>query len=233
MAEQRAIYELPESVSIPYNAYLVTTIDDLTRKVTLETLAKSINGDVKTPSNITYYSSSYMENIITDLQQRITNINQVVLNTSDDLTDLIAALEAALNTHISNYNTFKDTINNIIIPQLQDDILNHTHNYAGSSTPGGAATTALACTGNSATASKLATARTIALSGDVSGSGSFDGSGNLTITTAVADDSHNHTIANIDTLQTALNAKQNKITYGTGSALSQSLSIGDFYVEYF
>ena len=28
----------------------------------------------------------------------------------------------------------------------------HTHNYAGSSTPGGAATTALACTGNSATA---------------------------------------------------------------------------------
>ena len=28
----------------------------------------------------------------------------------------------------------------------------HTHNYAGSSTPGGAATTALACTGNAATA---------------------------------------------------------------------------------
>lgn len=37
----------------------------------------------------------------------------------------------------------------------------HTHNYAGSSSAGGAATSALACTGNSATATKLATARNI------------------------------------------------------------------------
>jgi hypothetical protein len=56
-------------------------------------------------------------------------------------------------------------------------------------------------------ATKLATARTIALSGDVSGSVSFDGSSNVTITTTVADDSHNHTISNVDGLQTALDAK--------------------------
>ena len=37
----------------------------------------------------------------------------------------------------------------------------HTHNYAGSSSPGGAATTALECTGNSATATALAMARLI------------------------------------------------------------------------
>ena len=60
---------------------------------------------------------------------------------------------------------------------------NHTHNYAGSSSAGGAATSALTCTGNSATATKLATARTIALTGDTTGSGSFDGSGNLSIST--------------------------------------------------
>ena len=45
-------------------------------------------------------------------------------------------------------------------------------------------------------ASQLTTARTIALSGDVSGSTTFDGSGNVTITTTVADDSHNHVISN-------------------------------------
>ena len=50
----------------------------------------------------------------------------------------------------------------------------HTHNYAGSSSAGGAATTALACTGNAATATKLATARTI-------NGVSFDGSTNITI----------------------------------------------------
>ena len=62
-------------------------------------------------------------------------------------------------------------------------------------------------TGNAGTASKLQTPRTITLTGDVSGSVSFDGSKNVSITTTVADDSHNHTIANIDNLQTALNAK--------------------------
>jgi hypothetical protein len=61
--------------------------------------------------------------------------------------------------------------------------------------------------GNAATATALETARTIGLSGDVSGSGSFDGTGNLTITATIADDSHNHTIANVDGLQTALDGK--------------------------
>ena len=59
-------------------------------------------------------------------------------------------------------------------------------------------------TGNADTASALATARNISLGGDVSGSASFDGSADITITATVADDSHNHTIGNIDGLQTAL-----------------------------
>lgn len=49
----------------------------------------------------------------------------------------------------------------------------HTHNYAGASSPGGAATSA----------NKLATARTITLAGAVNGSATFDGSENITITT--------------------------------------------------
>jgi hypothetical protein len=51
--------------------------------------------------------------------------------------------------------------------------------------------------GNSATASKLENSRTIELSGDVSGSVGFDGSGNVNIVTAIADNSHKHTMANI------------------------------------
>lgn len=45
---------------------------------------------------------------------------------------------------------------------------------------------------NAATSAKLATPRSIALGGDVSGSASFDGSANISITAAVADNSHNH-----------------------------------------
>ena len=64
-----------------------------------------------------------------------------------------------------------------------------------------------AISGNAATATKLATARTLSLTGDVTGSVSFDGSANASITATVADDSHNHIIANVDGLQIALDGK--------------------------
>ena len=69
-------------------------------------------------------------------------------------------------------------------------------------------------TGNADTATALAAARSIALSGDVSGSASFDGSANISISATIADDSHNHTISNVDGLQTALNGKQASLTFG-------------------
>ena len=65
----------------------------------------------------------------------------------------------------------------------------------------------ISVTGNAGTATTLATARTIALGGDLSGSASFNGGANITITAAVADDSHNHVISNVDGLQTALDGK--------------------------
>ena len=64
-----------------------------------------------------------------------------------------------------------------------------------------------ALSGNATTATTLATARAITLAGDVTGTANFNGSGDISITATVADDSHNHTIANVDGLQTALDAK--------------------------
>lgn len=63
-----------------------------------------------------------------------------------------------------------------------DDVyskLDHTHSYAGSSSVGGAADSAV----------KLTNARTITISGAVTGSVAFDGSENVTISTAV---NHSH-----------------------------------------
>ena len=62
-------------------------------------------------------------------------------------------------------------------------------------------------TGNADTASTLETARTISLTGDVSGSVSFNGGSNVSITTTIADDSHNHVIGDIDGLQTEIDTK--------------------------
>lgn len=66
-----------------------------------------------------------------------------------------------------------------------------------------------ALSGNATTATQWATARTVTFSGgDVSGSFTISGSGDVpNIVLTVADDSHNHIIANVDGLQTALDAK--------------------------
>ena len=56
----------------------------------------------------------------------------------------------------------------------------HTHNYAGSSSPGGAATSALQCTGNANTSTTLQTSRTIQTNLGSSSSASFNGSTNIT-----------------------------------------------------
>lgn len=66
---------------------------------------------------------------------------------------------------------------------------------------------------NAVSASKWQTPRKLKLSGDVTGEASVDGSGDVTVTTAVADDSHNHVIGNIDGLQSALSTKLSVTDY--------------------
>ena len=74
--------------------------------------------------------------------------------------------------------------------------------------------------GNSATTTSLATSRNIALTGDATGNVNFDGTADVSISVSIVDDSHNHVIANIDGLQTALNAKQD-----AASAASNALAL--------
>lgn len=81
------------------------------------------------------------------------------------------------------------------------------------------------------TAGSLATARTITLSGDVSGSVSFNGSKDVTITTTVADDSHNHTIANVDGLQTALDGKETSGAAATALTNAKSYTDANKYTH--
>lgn len=81
-----------------------------------------------------------------------------------------------------------------------------------------------AVTGNASTATALATARTIGLTGDVTGSVSFNGTSNATITAVIADDSHNHTIANVDGLQTEIDTKAELAGSGSQSFSASTLN---------
>ncbi len=90
-------------------------------------------------------------------------------------------------------------------------------------------------TGNATTATTLQTARTITLTGDVSGSVSFNGGSSVSITATVADDSHNHTISNIDGLQTEIDTKAELAGSGSQAFSASTLNattvdLGDWTV---
>ena len=106
--------------------------------------------------------------------------------------------------------------NNSIQHRLSTDFATsgHTHNYAGSSSAGGVATSA----------AKLATARNIAISGAVTGNANFDGSGNITISTSV---NHSHNYAGSSSAGGAANRATKLATASTialGNAPSGSVS---------
>lgn len=83
------------------------------------------------------------------------------------------------NTDLFTFNGSEAKTLNITASGIGAAAASHTHNYAGSSSAGGAATTALTCTGNAATATKLATAKTITIGNTGK---SFDGSANVSWT---------------------------------------------------
>lgn len=99
------------------------------------------------------------------------------LMSANDKTKLDGIAQGANKTVVDTAlsSTSTNPVQNKAVKAALDDKSDsdHTHNYAGSSSPGGAATSA----------NKLATARTIALTGAVNGSAVFDGSENITITT--------------------------------------------------
>lgn len=99
------------------------------------------------------------------------------LMSANDKTKLDGIAQGANKTVVDTAlsSTSTNPVQNKAVKAALDDKADgdHTHNYAGSSSPGGAATSA----------NKLATARTITLTGAVNGSAEFDGSKNITITT--------------------------------------------------
>ena len=99
------------------------------------------------------------------------------LMSANDKTKLDGIAQGANKTVVDTAlsSTSTNPVQNKAVKAALDDKSDsdHTHNYAGSSSPGGAATSA----------NKLTTARTITLTGAVNGSATFDGSKNITITT--------------------------------------------------
>jgi hypothetical protein len=165
-----------------------TLIDDLTAAAARTTLGL---GSIATQNS----------NSVAITGGSVTGITDLAI--ADGGTGASDAAGARTNLGLSNSATIAATNLNTANTIVQRDASGNfsagtiTANLSGNATT---ATTA-------ATVNALATARTISLAGDVTGSVSFDGSADVSITATVADDSHNHTIANVNGLQGALDGK--------------------------
>ena len=157
----------------------------------------TVTGDATIAGNLTFGDAA------TDTVSFAADVNSNLLPAVDDTYDLGAVGAEWRNLYIDG----TANIDTAAVDTANVGTLNVTGNadVDGDLTVTGTMNTSI--TGAATTAARLTTSRTIALGGDVSGAVNFDGSQNITINTIIADDSHNHIIANVDGLQAALDSK--------------------------
>ena len=155
------------------------------------------------------------------------NVTGAVTGTHTAINSAVTSANAATNANTASQIVKRDGSGNFSAGTITAALTgNVTGNVSGSA-------------GTASTAVRWTTARTISLTGHVSGSASIRGDANANISVTVADDSHNHTIANVDGLSTALSGKvdnsqvltnvpsgalftDNNTTYTAGSGLTLS-----------
>jgi len=186
--------------------------------------AISIGQAVATSSNVTFADLTLSGNLT--VNGTTTTVNTATLNVSDNIV-VVNNDVTGTPTEDAGLEVERGTSANVSLlwDESEDEWTFGSYNVKATSFEG-------SLTGNASTASsaaQLTSARTISLGGDLSGSASFNGTSDITITAAVADDSHNHTIANVDGLQTALNTKYesgSNATLGTITTSNTSNSGG-------
>ena len=163
----------------------------------------TVGGTLAVTGNTTVSGNTTLGNADTDTVTFTADVASAIIPFVDDAYDLGAIGSEWRNLYIdgtANIDTASIDTANVVTLAVSGN-----GTVAGTLTVTGGINATI--TGSSSTADKLTTARTITLDGDVSGAANFDGSANITITATVADDSHNHVIANVDGLQTALDGK--------------------------
>jgi len=123
------------------------------------------------------------------------NVDGAVTGTHTAINSAVTLANAATNANTASQIVKRDGSGNFSAGTITAALTgNVTGNVSGSA-------------GTAGTAGRWTTARTISLTGHASGSASIRGDQNASISVTVADDSHNHTIANVDGLSTALSGK--------------------------
>lgn len=145
-------------------------------------------------------------------------------------TNLVIKLNSGTTegTNLFTFNGSAAKTLNITPASIGASASGHTHSYAGSSSAGGAATTALACTGNANTATTLANARTLTIG---SKGKTFDGSANVSWTLAeigAAESGHTHNYAGSSSAGGAANSVKTNLIIKLNSGSTEGTNLFTF-----
>lgn len=134
------IFELDSlNETIDSGSYLIISQDNLARKITIDKLKESFNGDNKDVSENTYYSSKYISDLINTINGEILNTKQDIINSNNDINTKIDSIKYDINQNnrtIYNevYNMIKDSIKTVNeriddeISTINENIENVTNN---------------------------------------------------------------------------------------------------------
>jgi hypothetical protein len=151
------------------------TYDDKGR-VTSSTNLSASDIPTVTSSKISDFASSVLSTVLTGLS----TATNAVISATDSVLIALGKLQKQITDNLATLTSHTGNTSN-------------PHNTTASQVGLGNVDNTADANKNVLSATKWTTARTFSLTGDVTGSVSIDGSSNPSITTTVADDSHNHT----------------------------------------
>ena len=180
-------------------------------------MSLTLSGDASGSATFTNMGNATLSVTVADDSHNhvVGNIDGLAEYISDTVGGMVSS-----NTESGISVTYVDTDNTLDF-NVNDPTITLTGAVTGSAT--------MTNLGNVSIATTATADPTLTINGDASGSATFTNLGNATLTLTIADDSHNHTIANVDGLQTALDGK---LTAGatSGNGISGSASSGTFTV---
>jgi hypothetical protein len=199
-----------------------TATDVLTKIKTVDGAGSGLDADLldgQSGAYYTNYADAAVAALVDSAPEALDTLNELAAALGDDANfattlstnlgqKLGASASVTLTGDVSGSGSFSSNAVSIAVT-VADDSHNHTiGNVDGLQT---------------ALDGKLSTGHdmSLTLDGDVSGSATFTNMGNATLSVTVADDSHNHTIGNVDGLQTALDAKLAASSYTAADVLTK------------
>jgi hypothetical protein len=204
---------------VKVNGVMTAVTLDKTKKYKYNKSGDLVEATTVSDSDIIIAGSKSSLRRIADLERNVSILATQLTTTDGQATDTD---DASFATTVTNTTRFKATVRQDAVADHRANIDMNGNKIVEVGTPSAATDAANKSYVDTAVTNGLNSKDpVITLAGDASGSVTLTNLGSGTLTVTIADDSHNHTIANVDGLQAALDAKLASASYTAADVLTK------------